>query len=113
LNPCPIAANLPSPAYESNAENERATMAIQISVTGLAKFMKSRPANQRAMLKTYKFQTDKNGNKRPQIVRYSEARSAIKKYHSSGNDIATLIAAVAALQRKDAAHSGKGLEPYQ
>jgi hypothetical protein len=59
------------------------------------------------MLKTYKFQTDKNGNKRPQIVRYSEARSAIKKYHSSGNDIATLIAAVAALQRKDAAHPEK------
>src|ERR1700722_1214547 len=84
-------------------------MAIQISVTGLAKFMKSRPASQRTMLKTYKFQTDKNGKKRPQIVRYSEARTAIKKYHLSGNDISTLIDAVAALQKKkDAQHDKDG-----
>ena len=69
--------------------------------------MKSRPASQRTMLKTYKFQTDKNGNKRPQIVRYSEARAAIKKYHSKGNDIATLIAAVAELQRKEITHPEK------
>jgi hypothetical protein len=77
-------------------------MAIKISVSGLAKFMKSGPASQRTLLKTYKFTTDKNGNKRPQIVRYSEARAAIKKYHESGNDVATLLAAVTALQKKEA-----------
>jgi hypothetical protein len=82
-------------------------MAIKISVSGLAKFMKARPAGQRTMLKTYKFQTDKNGNKRPQIVYYSEARAAIKKYHASSNDIATLIAAVAALQKKEASQPEK------
>jgi len=78
-------------------------MAIKISVTGLAKFMKSGPASQRTLLKAYKFDTDKNGNKRPQIVRYSEARAAIKKYHESGNDVATLLAAMTALQKKEAA----------
>jgi hypothetical protein len=77
-------------------------MAIKISVTGLAKFMKSGPATQRTLLKTYKFPTDKYGNKRPQIVRYSEARAAIKKYHESGNDVATLLMAVVALQKKEA-----------
>jgi hypothetical protein len=77
-------------------------MTIQISVTGLAKFMKSGPATQRTLLKTYKFPVDKDGNKRPQIVRYSEARAAIKKYHESGNDVATLLTAVAALQGKQA-----------
>ena len=77
-------------------------MAITISVTGLVKFMKAGPATQRTLLKTYKFPTDKDGNKRPQIVRYSEARAAIKKYHESGNDVATLLTAVAALQKKAA-----------
>jgi len=77
-------------------------MPIKISVTGLAKFMKSGPASQRTLLKTYKFTHDKSGNKRPQIVRYSEARAAIKKYHESGNDVATLLSAVAALQKKEA-----------
>lgn len=77
-------------------------MAIKISVSGLARFMKAGPASQRTLLKTYKFTTDKYGNKRPQIVRYSEARAAIKKYHESGNNVATLLEAVAALQKKEA-----------
>lgn len=85
-------------------------MAIKISVGGLAKFMKSRPASARTLLKSYKFQTDKNGNKRPQIVRYSEARAAIKKYHETGNDVATLLAAVAALQKKEAANPEKNAD---
>ena len=82
-------------------------MAIKISVGGLAKFMKSGPASQRTLLKSYKFQTDKSGNKRPQIVRYSEARAAIKKYHESSNDVATLLAAVAALKKKELANPDK------
>jgi hypothetical protein len=77
-------------------------MAIKISVTGLVKFMKSGPATQRTLLKAYKFPTDKDGKKRPQIVRYSEARAAIKKYHENSNDVATLLAAVTALQKKAA-----------
>jgi hypothetical protein len=82
-------------------------MSIRISVMGLAKFMKSGPASQRTLLKTYKFQMDKSGNKRPQIVRYSEARAAIKKYHESGNDVATLLSAITALQKKKAAEPDK------
>lgn len=82
-------------------------MAIRISVTGLAKFMKARPATQRTLLKSYKFTTDKNGNKRPQIVRYSEARAAIKKYHEHNNDVAALLAAVADLQKKELANPDK------
>jgi hypothetical protein len=77
-------------------------MAIKISVTGLVKFMKSGPATQRTLLKTYKFPTEKNVKKRPQIVRYSEARTAIKKYHENSNDVATLLAAVTALEKKAA-----------
>ena len=80
---------------------------IKISVAGLAKFMKASASRQRTMLKDYKFPFDKNGNKRPQIVRYSEARAAINKYHSSGNNVATLVAAVAELQKKEASQPEK------
>jgi hypothetical protein len=62
--------------------------------------MKSGPATQRTLLRSYKFPTDKDGKKRPPIVRYSEARAAIKKYHESGNDVATLLQAVSDLQHK-------------
>ena len=82
-------------------------MSIKISVTGLAKFMRARPASARTLLKSYKFPTDKDGKKRPQIVRYSEARAAIKKYHEAANNVATLLAAVTALQRKEAANPEK------
>lgn len=80
---------------------------IKISVSGLAKFMKASSSRQRTMLRDYKFKTDKNGRKRPQIVRYSEARAAIMRYHQSGNDVGVLVAAVAELQKKEAAHPEK------
>jgi hypothetical protein len=48
-------------------------MAIQISVSGLAKFMKASSAAQRTLLRNQKFQYTADGKKRPQIVRYSEA----------------------------------------
>ena len=98
-------ANSASASTKSRVYGE--PLEIKISVTGLAKFMRSRPATARTLLKSYKFQTDKAGNKRPQIVRYSEARAAIKRYHESGNDVATLLAAVSALQKKEAANPEK------
>ncbi|MFC6647321.1 hypothetical protein ACFQBQ_17440 [Granulicella cerasi] len=76
---------------------------IRISVNGLAEFMKAGASRQRAMLRNYKFQFDANGHKRPQIVRYSEARAAIKKFHESGNDMGLLISAAVKLQKKEAA----------
>ena len=82
---------------------------IKISVTGLAKFMRSSHSRQRSMLRDYKFKTDKFGRKRPQIVRYSEARTAIMKYHQGGNDVAVLVAAAVELQKKAAANPEKDL----
>ena len=80
---------------------------IRISVTGLAEFMKAGSSRQRAMLRNYKFQYDQQGRKRPQIVRYSEARAAIKKYHASDNNVGLLIEAVRRLQKKEAAEPEK------
>jgi hypothetical protein len=80
---------------------------IKISVSGLAKFMKATPSRQRTMLKDYKFKTDRFGRKRPQIVRYSEARAAIVKYHQSGNEVSLLVTAVANLQKKEASNPEK------
>lgn len=75
-------------------------MGIHISVNGLAKFMKSGPAKQRSLLRDFKFPFTKEGKRKPQIVRYSEARAAIRKYHSGGNDITVLVKAVEELTKK-------------
>lgn len=82
-------------------------MPIQISVTGLAKFMRGAAAAQRSLLQSYKFPFDSHGNKRPQIVRYSEARTAIRKYHESGNDLSVLVKAIEDLLRKEIEHPEK------
>lgn len=82
-------------------------MPIQISVTGLAKFMRGAAAAQRSLLQSYKFPFDSRGNKRPQIVRYSEARAAIRKYHESGNDLGILLKAIEDLLRKEIEHPEK------
>lgn len=76
-------------------------MSIQISVNGLAKFMKASSATQRTLLRNQKFQFTPDGKKRPQIVRYSEARAAIRKYHESGNDVAVLLSAIESLVKKE------------
>jgi hypothetical protein len=75
-------------------------MSIHISVKGLANFMKSSSAVQRTLLKNHKFPFDSQGKKRPQIVRYSEARAAIHRYHQSGNEIGVLISAIERLVKK-------------
>ena len=82
-------------------------MPIQISVSGLAKFMKATSAAQRTLLRNQKFQFTSDGKKRPQIVRYSEARSAIRKYHESDNDITVLLSAIEALVKKENEHPEK------
>jgi hypothetical protein len=82
-------------------------MPIKISVSGLAKFMKATSATQRTLLRNYKFPFTPTGERRPQIVRYSEARSAITKYHESNNDITVLITAIEALAKKESEHPEK------
>ena len=82
-------------------------MPIQISVNGLAKFMKASSATQRTLLRNYKFPFTADGKKRPQIVHYSEARSAIRKYHESGNEVSVLIQAIEDLLKKEIDHPEK------
>jgi len=79
-------------------------MPIKISVSGLAKFMKATSAAQRTLLRDQKFPFTASGKKRPQIVRYSEARTAIRKYHESGNDITVLLNAIEALVKTETEH---------
>ena len=69
-------------------------MPIRISVLGLAQFMNATSFRQRRLLRDYNFSFNKDGTRKPQIVRYSEARAAIQKYHQSDNDVTVLLNAV-------------------
>jgi hypothetical protein len=80
---------------------------MRISVKQLADFMLASPARQRSLVRDAKFPKLKDGKPKPQIVRYSEARAAIRDYHESGNDIAVLLAAVARLAQKKSLHPEK------
>jgi ElaB/YqjD/DUF883 family membrane-anchored ribosome-binding protein len=82
-------------------------MPINISVAGLAKFMNATSFRQRRLLRDYKFPFNKDGTRKPQIVRYSEARATIQKYHQSENDVTVLLDAVEALKKKAADHPEK------
>src|ERR1700690_1927225 len=75
-------------------------MSIPISVNGLAKFMTSSEAARRRILRDFKFPFNKDGSKKPQIVRYSEARAVIRDYHESGNNAATIVTAIEKLIAK-------------
>ena len=55
----------------------------------------------------HKFPFTKDGHRKPQIVRYSEARSTIQKYHSHNNDVTVLLDAVEALKKKAAENPDK------
>lgn len=70
---------------------------IKLSAKGLAKYMTSGAATQRAILRNYKH-PDPEGA--VQTKYYAEARAAIEEYHSSGNDPATAVRAVDALHDK-------------
>lgn len=69
-------------------------MPIPISVNGLARFMTSSEAARRRILRDFKFPFNKDGSKKPQIVRYSETRAAIRDYHESGNNAGTIVTAI-------------------
>lgn len=88
-------------------------MAIQISVNGLAKFMKASSAAQRTLLRNQKFPYTAEGKKRPQIVYYSEARTAIRKYHENGNDVSVLVSAIEDLVKKEIEHPEKDASRIQ
>jgi hypothetical protein len=60
-------------------------MAIKISVSGLAQFMNATSFSQRRLLRDYKFPFTKDGKRKPQIVRYSEA-SANLRFAQFGGD---------------------------
>jgi len=80
---------------------------MKISVKILADFMLANPARQRSIVRDSKFPKLKDGKPKPQIVRYSEARAAIRDYHESGNDITVLLKAVERLTAKKKEHPEK------
>jgi hypothetical protein len=82
---------------------------MRISVKLLADFMTASPARQRTIIRDAKYPQLKNGKKRPQIVRYSEARAAIRDYHEANNDVSVLLAAIERLNRKKAAKAGENM----
>lgn len=73
---------------------------MRISVKVLADFMLASPARQRTIIRDSKFPKLKDGKPKPQIVRYSETRAAIRDFHESGNDITVLLKAVERLTNK-------------
>jgi hypothetical protein len=75
---------------------------MKISAKVLADFMTSGPAKQRTLIRDSKFPKLKDGKAKPQIVRYSETRAAIRDYHEAGNDISVLLNAVERLTAKKA-----------
>jgi hypothetical protein len=82
---------------------------MRISVKLLADFMTASPARQRTIVRDAKYPQLKNGKKRPQIVRYSEARAAIRDYHEANNDVSVLLAAIQRLNTKRAAKAGENM----
>jgi hypothetical protein len=69
-------------------------MPIKITVAGLAQFMNATSFRQRRLLRDHKFPYTKDGHRKPQIVRYSEARSTIQKYRVFADRHTGLPAAV-------------------
>jgi hypothetical protein len=80
---------------------------MRISVKVLADFMLASDARRRTIIRDSKFPKLKDGKPKPQIVRYSEARAAIRDYHESGNDVGVLITRIEKLARKKAEHPEK------
>lgn len=62
--------------------------------------MTSSEATRRRILRDFKFPFNKDGSQKPQIVRYSEARAAIRDYHESGNNAGTIVTAIEKLIAK-------------
>jgi hypothetical protein len=80
---------------------------LKISVKVLADFMLAGDSRRRTLVRDSKFPKLKDGKPKPQIVRYSEARAAIRDYHEKGNDLKVLLTAVERLAKKKAEHPEK------
>ena len=80
---------------------------MKISVKVLADFMLSSAARKRSIVRDSKFPRLKDGKAKPQIVRYSEARAAIRDYHEAGNKIMVLVTSVEKLAKKKIEHPEK------
>src|SRR5579862_4761076 len=80
---------------------------MKISVKILADFMLAGDSRRRSIVRDSKFPKMKDGTPKPQIVRYSEARAAIRDYHESGNDIRVLLTEVENLTKKKIDHPEK------
>jgi hypothetical protein len=80
---------------------------MRISVKVLADFMLASDARRRSIIRDSKFPKLKDGKPKPQIVRYSEARAAIRGYHASGNDVNVLLTEIEKLIRKKTEHPEK------
>jgi hypothetical protein len=81
------------------------SMAIKLSVKGLAQFMTAGPAKQRTVLRTQKFPSKQENV--AIIVYYGEARRAIEEYHENDNDPAMLVSAVDKISKKEVSASGQ------
>jgi hypothetical protein len=73
---------------------------MKISVKILAEFMLAGSSRQRTLIRNAKFPRLQDGKTKPQIVRYSEARSSIRDFHESGNELKILLNAVERLAKK-------------
>jgi hypothetical protein len=73
---------------------------MKISVKILADFMLAGSSRQRTLVRNAKFPKLKDGKTKPQILRYTEARSSIRDFHESGNDLKVLLTAVERLAKK-------------
>ena len=82
---------------------------MKISVKILADFMLATSLRQRSIVRDAKFPKFKDGKPKPQIVRYSEARAAIRDYHEAGNDLNVFSKAVDRLIKKKAEYPEKDI----
>ncbi len=78
---------------------------IKISVKGLAKFMTATAAQQRKILRDYKFPDDEGV---AQAAYYREARDLISEYHRQGHPTEWLRSKAAVLQTLASAMPGRG-----
>lgn len=80
---------------------------MKISVKVLADFMLAGSFRQRSIVRNAKYPKLKDGKTKPQIVRYSEARAAVRDFCESGNDPKVFLAAVERLTKKKLEHPDK------
>src|SRR5260370_9516613 len=80
---------------------------MKISVKVLADFMLAGSFRQRSIVRNAKYPKLKDGKTKPQIVRYSEARAAVRDFCESGNDPKAVLTAVERLTKNKLDHPAK------